>query len=248
MIGKPLADRATYRFCCSLGSIDAELGSIIVPQIKLGEIAVQASFAHTEITTIDAALQNREEVFDSVGMGIAANLFGHPVSYGFVTGKLSADFLITPRFVGAEMTFPISVLCNNRLHGCGSDIWDIERSEVALTFHQRHNGSFALRPAIATLAYVLAPFLAADIGFVRFKEGISPAKPPGAVVGHREADTVTLCHAVRRVTPSMRRSWLLLMPFLLPHIITMACSHRCIGTWLSSKMVPILTVKGLRQA
>jgi len=51
-----------------------------------------------------------------------------------------------------------------------------------------------------------------------------------------------------RVTPSMRCSWLLEMPFFEAHSSAIACSHIRIGIWLSSKMVPTFTVKGLRQS
>ena len=40
----------------------------------------------------------------------------------------------------------------------------------------------------------------------------------------------------------------MLMPFLLAHSSAIACSHSRMGMWLSSKMVPTFTVKGLRQS
>jgi hypothetical protein len=50
-----------------------------------------------------------------------------------------------------------------------------------------------------------------------------------------------------RVTPMVRESWLLDMPFLEEAIIKMATSQSRILIWLDSKIVPILTVNGFRQ-
>ena len=55
-------------------------------------------------------------------------------------------------------------------------------------------------------------------------------------------------HALLRVMPKVRLSWVELMPFLLLQIRWIAASQSRMAIWLSSKMVPTLTVKGLRQA
>ena len=51
-----------------------------------------------------------------------------------------------------------------------------------------------------------------------------------------------------RVMPKVRESWFAEMPFLEEQISWIAASQSRIGIWLASKMVPTLTVKGLRQA
>ena len=43
-------------------------------------------------------------------------------------------------------------------------------------------------------------------------------------------------------------NWLELMPFLLEAMRNIACNHRCILMGEDSKIVPILTVKGLRHS
>src|SRR5215217_5450716 len=102
-IGKPFADCATHCFCGSLRIIDAELSAVVMAKIELRQIAMQMLFAHVEIAAIDIALKDRREVFDGIGVSVAANIFVHTVSYRFVAGELSADLLIAPRFIGAEM-------------------------------------------------------------------------------------------------------------------------------------------------
>ena len=54
--------------------------------------------------------------------------------------------------------------------------------------------------------------------------------------------------AVLTVTPSVRASWLLLMPFLPLHSRYIACNHMCTGTWLDSNTVPTVTRLCFRQA
>jgi len=56
------------------------------------------------------------------------------------------------------------------------------------------------------------------------------------------------CHAVFMLHLSIRWIWRVEMPFLLAHIKWMTCSHRCRARWLDSKMVPMRTVNGFRQA
>src|SRR6266436_4323795 len=55
-------------------------------------------------------------------------------------------------------------------------------------------------------------------------------------------------HADLRVIPSERCSWFEEIPFLLLATRKIACSQTFIGMWLSSKMLPTLTVNGLRQS
>ena len=55
-------------------------------------------------------------------------------------------------------------------------------------------------------------------------------------------------HALLRVIPNVRCNWFALMPFLLEQIRCIAVNQSRIAMWLSSKIVPIFTVNGLRQA
>ena len=189
-IGEPFADRATDRFCSSLGVVDPKLSAVVVTEIELSEIPVQVSFAHMEVAAINTAFQDGEEVFDSVGMSVAANVLIHTMSNDFVAGKFGANLTIAASLIGSQMAFAISVFRNNGFYGRGGNVRHIEGPHASIALYQCKNSGFALRPAIASLANVLVPFLAADIGFVGFEEGISPAEWPGVAIVHCEADAV----------------------------------------------------------
>lgn len=62
-----------------------------VTEIEFGQIALQMRFADMLINAVDAAFQDREETFNRVGMGLAANVFIFAVRDRFVRGEIPAD-------------------------------------------------------------------------------------------------------------------------------------------------------------
>jgi hypothetical protein len=72
-----------------------------VPEVELGQIAVQMRFADMEIVTDDSALEDGKEAFDLIGMERPAHEF-----FGTVTDRLMPEILahmpILARVVGAK--------------------------------------------------------------------------------------------------------------------------------------------------
>jgi len=134
-VGEPLADDTTDQSVCPLFIANAQRYSVAIAKIEFSQIAGQVRLAHMEITAIDAALQNRKEIFDSIGMSVAANILVHAVGHNLMAGELGADLLITPRFIGTKMTSLICIFCNNILQGFRGNVGDIEGPDAALTFH-----------------------------------------------------------------------------------------------------------------
>ena len=109
---------------------------------------------------------------------------------------------------------------------------------------QRRHPFILLRKAAPRLRLAL---VRANKSFVRFNA--SAAFRAGSGRPERIASRMRCPrnHALLSVQPSVRCNWSALMPFLLDAIRKIACSQSCSGMWLDSKIVPTLTVNGLRQ-
>jgi hypothetical protein len=91
-IGEPLPRGADDRAIGTLQIVDAKCDPVAVPKIELGSVAVQVRLAYMEIAAIDAALEDREEVLDGVGMPEdAADIFLGTVIDRAVAGELVSD-------------------------------------------------------------------------------------------------------------------------------------------------------------
>jgi hypothetical protein len=62
-MGESLALGATQDVASAFGIVHAEGNPIVVPEIKLGEVAVQMFLANVLIDIVDAAFQDGEEAF-----------------------------------------------------------------------------------------------------------------------------------------------------------------------------------------
>ena len=74
-IGQPLALDACKRDVGALNVIDAKLGAGVLPEIKLGQIAIKMLGIDVLVNADDAALEDRKEAFERVGVNVAARPF-----------------------------------------------------------------------------------------------------------------------------------------------------------------------------
>ena len=74
-IGEALASSLSDDLGGALGIFDAQARAVVIAEIELSEIAMQMSFAAMLVHALHAALEDREEAFDGVGMDFAANVF-----------------------------------------------------------------------------------------------------------------------------------------------------------------------------
>ena len=76
VIGESLAlgplDGAVRAFCI----VNAKAGTLVIAEIEFGQIPLQVGGGHMEIRSGDTALEDREVIFDGVGMPeTAAHVF-----------------------------------------------------------------------------------------------------------------------------------------------------------------------------
>src|SRR4030081_3483471 len=75
-IGQPLAIDALQRGNRALGIGYAKAGTMVVAEIELADVPLQVRLGNVVIGAHDAALQDREVIFDRVRMvELAANIF-----------------------------------------------------------------------------------------------------------------------------------------------------------------------------
>jgi hypothetical protein len=74
-IGQPLSDYATQRLLCSGNVIHAERNAVRIAEIKLAQISVEVLLFAMLINAFHAALEDRIEAFNGVGVCLAANVF-----------------------------------------------------------------------------------------------------------------------------------------------------------------------------
>src|SRR3546814_17833576 len=100
-LGKGLTFDAAKGLVCTRGVSDL---AGVATEIKLGTVAGQMGFAHVVICSDHAALEDREEVFDRVGVLEAArgDVLAGAVVDGAVSVKLAANAGVDATFVGHQ--------------------------------------------------------------------------------------------------------------------------------------------------
>ena len=100
-IGQPLALDALQGAVSTGHVIYPEPFPVGVPEIELGQIAMQMRLADMEVAAGDAALQDREIVFNAVGMGMAADIFLGTVVHNLMP-EMFAHVAVLPVVIGAK--------------------------------------------------------------------------------------------------------------------------------------------------
>lgn len=115
------------------------------------------------IDTTNAELENTEEAFDAVGGHVAGHVLVIVVINSLVTRKARTSLAVERRAVGHQTCTRCDLAFRQRLEGVSSDSRDVEGTNAALAFNQRHN----LLLLAAMTAFAKASGLA-EGGFVRF--------------------------------------------------------------------------------
>ena len=97
LVSEPLPGCAA-KCCIGAGEIiPAEPFAMVVPEIELGRVAMQMRCAHMEITAIDAAFEDGEEVLDRVGVPeLCADIFLGRMVDRAVASELRAAYCVVP--------------------------------------------------------------------------------------------------------------------------------------------------------
>jgi hypothetical protein len=122
--------------------INPECDPVVVAEIELGRVAMQVSFGDVEIATVDAALENREEVFNGVGMPeMGADILLRRMIDRAVAAELTADRPIDRRIVGHQVGSLVDIRDDDRLQGLRGHVFYREAADAAVALNQRqHRG------------------------------------------------------------------------------------------------------------
>ena len=115
-IGKPLALDATQQAIGASLIVDSERDAVVVAEIELCCVAVQVRLANVEIATVDAALEDREEVLDRIGVPeCSTDILLRRMVDRAVPAELAPDAPIDRAFVGHQVGGLVDVGDDNRL-------------------------------------------------------------------------------------------------------------------------------------
>lgn len=131
-----------------------------------------------EIATIDPTLEDREVIFDRVGVPeVGADVFLGAVVHGAVAGELIADCGIDQCLVGHQIARLIDVRDDDWFEHLGRDAigMQMEAADLTLSFDESEHGSFR-RDVVLSIAR-----LAANVGFVGFDDPVLTAERAAVV-------------------------------------------------------------------
>lgn len=168
--------------------VNAERDPVVMPEVEFGCIAMKVLLTDVKIAAIDAALEDRKEVLDRVGMPeCGPHIFLGGVVDGAVAGELAADRGINRRVVGHEVSGLVDMRGNDRLQALCGHVLHVEAAHPTVALDQRQHRRLR-RNDILPVAR-----LAADKGFVDFNNLICAAEWTAikqVQFGHRFADTM----------------------------------------------------------
>src|SRR5262249_17726962 len=115
-IGEPLS---LYSFQSAIGAfqiINSEGDPVVVTKVKFGGVAVEMRLGNVEIAAVNAALEDREEVLDRVGVPeIGTNVLLSRMVYPAMSSEFFADWRVDGIAVRHQITGLVNVTNNNRL-------------------------------------------------------------------------------------------------------------------------------------
>lgn len=224
-IGEPLADDPAQRLGSPLFVVNALCYPRIVPEIELRQVAMKMPLAAVLIDARHAALEDREEPFQGIGVGFAAHPFFFLMVHGLMIGVLAGDPTVVSGFVGHDGRLALDLVGQD-----GADVLrvrplDMEGPEFSATFNQAENSALMAVTALLLAAFLLADesfvgfhilALAADWGADRRPHGLADAMrhEPRGFEGHPEgavqlvaADSLlAAAHQEHRLQPEMQRN------------------------------------------
>lgn len=182
-IGKPLALGGSNGSSGPLSIVDTEFLAVVLPEIELGQIAVDMTLFDALIDADQPALEDREEAFKGVGVHVVAR----PLEFGMIDGLMLGDRRseVVLGHVGDESAVLVDLFPN-----MVSDILlvDEQRPNIAATFDEAENLDVVSAAAEASWSLGLAG--ARQFGFVSFDGLTGTAHGAGVAGVHGMPDTM----------------------------------------------------------
>src|SRR5205823_6419365 len=124
--------------------------AIGIAEVEFRQVAVQMLLATMLVNADHAALEDRVEAFDGIGVNSALalipNIFLIAVTNGAVTGKLLPYAVVNVGLIGHEVGFTGDVLAHNRDDARNARILDMEAAGGAATLDKGKNGVLVAEP------------------------------------------------------------------------------------------------------
>lgn len=131
-ISQPLALDPGERVCRALHIIHFKRDAIVIAERKLTDVAIQVARANVLVHATNAHLEGAEKTFDRVGCYVAASVFLSSMIYGFMAGKVLADFLVHTSAIGHEARGLGNLPMQDRLERICSHCRHMESADAAL--------------------------------------------------------------------------------------------------------------------
>src|SRR5271166_2082351 len=124
-IGKSLPLCAFDGAIGALQIVNAEGDAVVMPKIEFGGIAMQVSLADMEIAAVNSTLQDREIIFDRVGVPeVSADVFLGAEVDGAVAGERFANSWVDQTLVRHQVTRLVDLRDDDGLEERGGDVRD----------------------------------------------------------------------------------------------------------------------------
>jgi|SRR5882762_3841710 len=184
---------------CALAVIDSKRRAIVLPEVKLSEIAMQVLAFAMLIRASHAALEYGEHAFDSVRVRIATHVLACTVIYGLMIRKAFTEVAIKTCTVGHQARIRGNVLLERALDSREQLAGDVRGADFAAALNQGEHGF--LVPVAATL---VTPGLTSNVGFVSLNRLTTGAHKAARNISHGMTDTVG--HEPRRLIGHSKRA------------------------------------------
>lgn len=147
---------------------------MIVAEVKLANVAAKMPFTDVLVNTGQTALEDREVVFNGIGVDRTANVFVSGM-VDRVMLKLMLKIPVILRIVSHYNGVFGNLLSDDRAQGFGPYRRNMERADFPVTFDKGEDFHLVMRPTSGPLELILPSALVAPIGFVGFNDSTGAA-------------------------------------------------------------------------
>jgi len=169
------------------------LGAIVIAEYLFVQIPEQVERFHVHVSSLEAALEQTPEVFESVGVNLSINV-GLSMVYDLVLESLVLESLIGHERIGIDGAACLDVGANLGLQvmlpASGNDV----RANLATTLQNAHDSGFSLDATVcdflAALVGVHEASRATNKGFVYFNFLAAAAQPHSVLRMQSKANAV----------------------------------------------------------
>lgn len=191
-VGQALTHHALNGLDGTLNVLHAQGRPLAVPEVEFAQVALQMRGADVVIHAIDAALEDREIALDRIRVRVPTNVLFNAVVDRVVPRKVWSDDAILAFAIRHQGGLLIKLCLKDWLQRLGRHVRHMPRLHLAAALYQREHGFLAnaaddLRVALALVPVLL---LAANEGFVRFRNLAFAAHRCGVQFPHAFADAV----------------------------------------------------------